>query len=93
VLVDPAPDRAAWLEGRRVQVVDGHAVAFGKHLEEPAIDCGAFLLSPEVFGCQREAAAAGDHTLAGAVTRLAQARPLRPCRCRPAAGGRTWTPR
>jgi len=77
VLVDAAPDRAAWAEGTRVQVVDEAVVAFGKHLEEPAIDCGAFLLPPEVFGCQREAAAAGDHTLAGGVTRLAQARPLR----------------
>jgi phosphatidylglycerophosphate synthase len=36
-----------------------------------------FLLPPEVFGCQRDAAAAGDHALAGAVTRLARARPLR----------------
>jgi choline kinase/phosphatidylglycerophosphate synthase len=77
VLVDAAPDRAAWVEGTRVQVVDQAVVAFGKHLDEPAIDCGAFLLPPEVFGCQRQAAADGDHTLAGAVTRLAQARPLR----------------
>jgi choline kinase len=85
VLVDPTPDRAAWLEGTRVRVVDGAVVGFGKHLDQPAIDCGAFLLPPEVFGCQRQAAAAGDHTLAGAVTRLAQARPLRavplPARC------------
>ena len=65
VLVDPAPDRAAWAEGTRVRVVEGAVVAFGKHLEEPAIDCGAFLLPPEVFGCQRQAAAAGDHSLAG----------------------------
>jgi 1L-myo-inositol 1-phosphate cytidylyltransferase / CDP-L-myo-inositol myo-inositolphosphotransferase len=77
VLVDPAPNRAAWEEGCKVQVVDGAAIAFGKHLDEPAIDCGAFLLPPEVFHCQRQAAAEGDHTLAGAVTRLAQARPLR----------------
>jgi choline kinase/phosphatidylglycerophosphate synthase len=77
VLVDAAPDRAAWVEGTRVQVVEGAVVAFGKHLDEPAIDCGAFLLPPSVFGCQREAAAEGDHTLAGAVTRLARARPLR----------------
>jgi choline kinase len=77
VLVDLAPDRAAWAEGTRVRVVEGAVVAFGKHLEEPAIDCGAFLLPPEVFGCQRQAAAEGDHTLAGAVTRLAQTRPLR----------------
>jgi choline kinase len=77
VLIDPAPDHAAWLEGCRVRVVDGAVVAFGKHLDQPAIDCGAFLLPPEVFGCQRQAAADGDHTLAGAVTRLARARPLR----------------
>ncbi len=77
VLVDPAPDRAAWGEGTRVRVVDGAVVAFGKHLDEPAIDCGAFLLPLEVFGCQRQAAADGDHTLAGGVTRLAQGRPLR----------------
>jgi 1L-myo-inositol 1-phosphate cytidylyltransferase / CDP-L-myo-inositol myo-inositolphosphotransferase len=77
VLIDPAPDRAAWGEGTRVRVVDGAVVAFGKHLDEPAIDCGAFLLPPEVFGRQRQAATEGDHTLAGAVTRLAQIRPLR----------------
>jgi choline kinase/phosphatidylglycerophosphate synthase len=76
VLVDPAPDRAAWLEGTRVQIVDRAVVAFGKHLDEPAIDCGAFLLPLEVFGCQRQAAAEGDQTLAGAVTRFARARPL-----------------
>jgi 1L-myo-inositol 1-phosphate cytidylyltransferase / CDP-L-myo-inositol myo-inositolphosphotransferase len=77
VLIDPAPDRPAWGEGTRVRVVEGAVVAFGKHLEEPAIDCGAFLLPLEVFACQREAAAEGDHTLAGGVTRLAQTRPLR----------------
>ena len=77
VLIDPVSDQPAWAEGTRVRVVDEAAVGFGKHLEEPAIDCGAFLLPPEVFGCQRQAAAEGDHTLAGAVTRLARARPLR----------------
>jgi 1L-myo-inositol 1-phosphate cytidylyltransferase / CDP-L-myo-inositol myo-inositolphosphotransferase len=77
VLVDSAPHRAAWQEGCKVQVVDGGVVGFGKHLDEPAIDCGAFLLPPAVFGCQRQAAAKGDHSLAGAVTRLAQTRPLR----------------
>jgi phosphatidylglycerophosphate synthase len=77
VLIDPAPDRPAWAEGTRVRVVDGAVVAFGKHLEEPAIDCGAFLLPPEVFGRRRQAASEGDHSLAGAVTRLAQTRPLR----------------
>jgi 1L-myo-inositol 1-phosphate cytidylyltransferase / CDP-L-myo-inositol myo-inositolphosphotransferase len=77
VLIDPAPDRPAWAEGTRVRVVDGAVVAFGKHLDAPAIDCGAFLLPPEVFDRQRQAASEGDHTLAGAVTRLAQTRPLR----------------
>jgi choline kinase/phosphatidylglycerophosphate synthase len=77
VLIDPAPDRAAWGEGTRVRVIDGAVVAFGKHLEEPAIDCGAFLLPPEVFGRHHQAASEGDHSLAGAVTRLAQTQPLR----------------
>jgi len=76
VLIDPAPDRPAWAEGTRVRVVEGAVVAFGKHLDEPAIDCGAFLLPAEVFDRQRQAATEGDHTLAGAVTRLAQTRPL-----------------
>ncbi len=80
VLVDPAPHRAAWQEGCKVRIVDGAAVAFGKHLDEPAIDCGAFLLPPEVFGCQRQAAAAalrrslGKHT-DGPVSRFVN-RPL-----------------
>jgi 1L-myo-inositol 1-phosphate cytidylyltransferase / CDP-L-myo-inositol myo-inositolphosphotransferase len=77
VLIDPAPDQPAWAEGTRVRVVDGAVVAFGKHLDAPAIDCGAFLLPREVFVRQRQAATEGDHTLAGAVTRLAQTRPLR----------------
>src|SRR5918995_24454 len=78
VLIDVAPDRPAWAEGTRVRVVDQAVVAFGKHLEEPAIDCGAFLLPLEVFERQRQAATEGDHSLAGAVTRLAQTQPLRP---------------
>jgi phosphatidylglycerophosphate synthase len=57
--------------------VNQAVVAFGKHLEEPAIDCGAFLLPAEVFDRQRQAASEGDHSLAGAVTRLAKTRPLR----------------
>jgi choline kinase len=76
VLMDAAPDQPAWAEGTRVRVVDGAVVALGKHLDAPAIDCGAFLLPPEVFVRQRQAAIEGDHSLAGAVTRLAQARPL-----------------
>ncbi len=54
-----------------MQVVDGGAIAFGRHLDEPAIDCGAFLLPPQVFGCQLQAAAEGDHTLAGLGLRVA----------------------
>jgi CDP-L-myo-inositol myo-inositolphosphotransferase len=77
VLIDPTPDQPAWAEGTRVRVVDRAVVAFGKHLDEPAVDCGAFLLPPEVFDRQRQAASEGDHSLAGAVTRLAQTRPLR----------------
>ena len=77
VLIDPAPDSATWGEGTRVRVVQGAVVAFGKHLDEPAVDCGAFLLPAEVFGRQRQAATEGDHSLAGAVTRLAQTSPLR----------------
>jgi choline kinase len=92
VLIDPAPDRPAWGEGTRVRVVNGAVVAFGKHLKEPGIDCGAFLLPAEVFGRQRQAASEGDHSLAGAVTRLAQTRPLRGLPCPRAAGGRMWTP-
>jgi choline kinase len=77
VLIDPTPDQAAWAEGTRVRVLDQAVVAFGKHLDAPAIDGGAFLLSLEVFERQHQAAAEGDHTLAGSVTRLAQTRPLR----------------
>ncbi len=77
VLVDASPLRAAWEEGTRVRVVDGAVVALGKQLDEPAIDCGAFLLPPDIFRCQARAAAEGDHTLAGAVTGLAKERPLR----------------
>ena len=77
VLIDPAPDQLAWAEGTRVRVVNGAVVAFGKHLDEPAIDCGAFLLPAEVFSRHHQAASEGDHSLAGAVTRLAQTRPLR----------------
>ncbi len=77
VLIDCAPDADAWLEGTRVRVQDGTALAFGKHLEDPAIDCGAFLLPRAIFDCQRQAAAEADYSLAGAVTRLAQLRALR----------------
>jgi 1L-myo-inositol 1-phosphate cytidylyltransferase / CDP-L-myo-inositol myo-inositolphosphotransferase len=76
VLVDPAPGPDAWEEGTRVRVQGARAVAFGKRLEEPPVDCGAFVLTPEVFDCQRAASARGDDSLAGALTALAMVRPL-----------------
>jgi phosphatidylglycerophosphate synthase len=58
--------------------IDGGAVrALGKELREPAIDCGAFVVPVEVFERQLEAASDGDHTLAGAMSRLAASRPVR----------------
>ena len=77
VLVDPAPSPAVVAEGSRVVVADGLAVGFGKGLATPAVDCGVFLLPPEVFECQRLAAADGDYSLAGALSRLAQRRILK----------------
>jgi CDP-L-myo-inositol myo-inositolphosphotransferase len=76
-LIDPFPDAETWAEGTRVRLGDDRSIeAFGKELAEPGVDCGVFLLGPEVFVCQREAAAEGDLTLAGAVTRLARRRPF-----------------
>jgi 1L-myo-inositol 1-phosphate cytidylyltransferase / CDP-L-myo-inositol myo-inositolphosphotransferase len=72
VLVDRSPPKEAWKEGTRVNIRRGMAIAFSKDLEDPAIDCGVFVLSPEVFDCQRRAAAEGDQSLAGAVTRLSR---------------------
>jgi CDP-L-myo-inositol myo-inositolphosphotransferase len=77
VLVDPSPDSAAWSEGTRVRVDGKRALAFSKDLQDPAIDCGAFLLTPAVFSSQRRAAAEGDNSLAGAITGLASIVPLK----------------
>jgi choline kinase/phosphatidylglycerophosphate synthase len=77
VLVDAAPEDAAWVEGTRVRIRRGAAYAFGKQIDERSVDCGAFVLPRDVFACQREAAAGGDYSLAAAVTRLAHKRPLR----------------
>jgi CDP-L-myo-inositol myo-inositolphosphotransferase len=77
VLVDPSPDSAAWSEGTRVRVDGKRALAFSKDLQDPAIDCGAFLLTPAVFSSQRRAAAEGDNSLAGAITGLASTVPLK----------------
>jgi choline kinase/phosphatidylglycerophosphate synthase len=77
VLVDRSPEADAWLEGTRVHLEGRRAVAFGKDLDDRAIDCGAFLLSPDIFAAGRQAAADGDHSLAGAVTRLAATMPVK----------------
>ena len=76
VLVDHAPDPVAWGEGTRVRIRDGLAVAFSKDLDEPTVDCGAFVLSPRVFAAQRRAQARGDASLAAAVTELANDVPV-----------------
>ena len=75
-LVDHAPSAAAWAEGTRVRLHEDRAAAFGKELGDPSIDCGAFLLPGAVFEAQARAAVAGDATLAGAVTVLAQTCPV-----------------
>lgn len=75
-LVDHAPSAAAWAEGTRVRLREDRAEAFGKELGDPTIDCGAFLLPTGVFAAQRRAEAAGDSTLAGAITVLAQTCPV-----------------
>jgi choline kinase/phosphatidylglycerophosphate synthase len=76
VLLDHAPEPTAWAEGTRVRLQEEHAIAFSKDLADPAIDCGAFLLTPAVFAAQREAASRGDHSLSEAVTTFAASRPL-----------------
>lgn len=77
VIVDPEPAPEVWDEGTRVRIRDGKALAFGKQLDEPVVDCGVFVLSMEIFECQRRAAQEGDATLAGAVTRFGERRLLR----------------
>jgi uncharacterized protein (TIRG00374 family) len=72
VLIDPSPDPEVWSEGTKVRVADGAAVAFGKDLLDPAVDCGAFVFPPEIFDALRRSAADGDHSLAGAVSRLSR---------------------
>lgn len=76
VLIDQTPDRDAWDEGTRVRLLDGRAVAFDKRLQAPSIDCGAFVFPAGIFEAQRRAAAAGDPSLSGAVTRFAEDHPL-----------------
>ena len=76
VLVDRHPGAGTWEEGTRVRERQGSVVAMGKELDEPAVECGAFVLPPEVFDHQTEVAAAGDHSLAGAVSKLAAMHPF-----------------
>jgi choline kinase/phosphatidylglycerophosphate synthase len=76
VLVDQTPDPDAWAEGMRVRLHDGYAVAFSKEMGDPSIDCGAFLLSTDVFNAQRRAQARGDASLSAAVTEFAREQPL-----------------
>jgi 1L-myo-inositol 1-phosphate cytidylyltransferase / CDP-L-myo-inositol myo-inositolphosphotransferase len=77
VLVDRAPAADVWAEGTRIHVEDERAMAFSKGLPGPAVDCGAFLMPPAIFDAHRRAAAAGDPSLAGAVSSLAAGRGLR----------------
>jgi choline kinase/phosphatidylglycerophosphate synthase len=76
-LVDDRPEPAAWDEGTRVLMEGGRAIAFGKELQAPTIDCGAFLLPPEIFRHQRLAAGRGDASLAAAITSFAGSERLR----------------
>jgi choline kinase/phosphatidylglycerophosphate synthase len=76
VLVDPSPDPSVWMEGTRVRIEGGNAVAFSRELDEPAVDCGVFVLTPAIFEAQRRASAEGDASLAGAVSRFAARHPL-----------------
>jgi choline kinase/phosphatidylglycerophosphate synthase len=71
VLVDEHPDPDVWSEGTRVRIEDGIATAFHRELPDPAVDCGAFVLTPAIFEAQRRAAVEDDASLAGAVTRFA----------------------
>ena len=76
VLIDSDPAAEVLEEATRVVVADGRALAFGKDKHSRWSDCGAFVLPPDIFGCQREASGAGDHGLAGAVSRLALTYPI-----------------
>jgi 1L-myo-inositol 1-phosphate cytidylyltransferase / CDP-L-myo-inositol myo-inositolphosphotransferase len=80
VLVDESPTADAWDEGTRVSIEDGRITAFGKSLPDPAIDCGAFRLDRRVFDAYRVTSAAGDHSLAGAVTAMGRVAPIRAVR-------------
>src|SRR2546423_11650261 len=48
VLLDPGPSAQVHAEGTRVRVERGDAIAFGKELDEPAVDCGGVVVSSEL---------------------------------------------
>lgn len=58
-------------EATKVSIENGRIVAIGKQLTDfDAVDTGAFVCRPPFFDALREARAAGDHTVTGAVLRL-----------------------
>lgn len=69
-LIDAAPTLPEWCEGTKVVVERGRVAGFGKELDSPAIDCGAFVLGADIFEAHRVASGRGDHSLAGALTAL-----------------------
>ena len=76
VLIDPNPSAAAWEEGTRVRLQGTRATGFSKELDGSSIDCGAFVLTPEIFQAQRRAATGGSNALSDAVTEYSQDVPL-----------------
>jgi choline kinase len=76
-LLDPNPSPEVLAEGTRAVLEEERVVAFGKDRLSSVVDCGAFLVPPSLFTCQREAAASGRYALADALTRLAAREPLR----------------
>lgn len=77
VLVDEDCEPGDWEESTKVHIRGGRALRFGKELPDRSVDCGAFLLSPEIFESQRLAEANGDGSLAGALNRMAGIRPIK----------------
>jgi 1L-myo-inositol 1-phosphate cytidylyltransferase / CDP-L-myo-inositol myo-inositolphosphotransferase len=76
VLIDPDPG-AAWAGGTRVRITGGCITACSKDLEESAIDCGAFLVTPTIFDYYARAATRGDFSLAALLTGFACDHPLK----------------
>lgn len=75
-LIDRAPTAAELAEGTKVLLAEDRVLAFGKELESSTIDCGAFVLPPDVFEAHRTALRDGDASLAAAVSALTSSRPL-----------------